>query len=178
MDYSIERAVGKKFSRLVDKATLTGIKPDPESLPAGAKIVSTDPKDYDHVPLLGNCPASKKAWHLDEVEAYHPILKSVTRGRRIYLLRAAGDSMDQAGIKDQDLMVVDADSQAANGSIVVVCVDHEYTVKRFYKTGDKVTLIPNSSNPKHQPMEFDATTCDIRLRGVVLGVHEPFRSIK
>lgn len=133
--------------------------------------LSEDPQDYAKIPILGKCPASAKAWVADEVEAWHPFPKQLVRGRRLYLLRAHGDSMNRAGIDDKDLVIVDADAPAMNGRIVVICIDNEYTIKRFHKSGNVVTLSPDSNNPDHSPMTFSVDECDMNLRGVVEAVH-------
>jgi len=133
--------------------------------------LSEDSQDYAKVPILGKCPASPKVWVADEIESWHYFPKQLVKGRRLYLLRAHGDSMNRAGIDDQDLVIVDAGKHPVNGNIVVVCIDHEYTMKRFYKSGDSVTLMPDSLNQHHSPITFDLDTCEMSLRGVVEAVH-------
>lgn len=133
--------------------------------------LSEKESNYAKVPLLGSCPASPKMWVEDEVQSWYHFPKEIMKGRRLYLLKAKGDSMNKAGIDDGDLVIVDADAQPTNGRIVIVCVDHEYTIKRFYKNLDQVTLLPDSNNPNHSPMIFDSKKSDILLRGVVEAVH-------
>ena len=48
-----------------------------------------------------------------------------------YLLRVQGDSMIDAGIAEDDLLVVDRSRQPKRGDIVVMQVDNEFTVKRL-----------------------------------------------
>lgn len=48
-----------------------------------------------------------------------------------FVLRARGDSMIEAGIHDGDLLVVDRSRPAHKGSIVVMRINNEYTVKRY-----------------------------------------------
>lgn len=129
--------------------------------------VSNQMKDYTQVPLLGECPASSKRWVADEVEQMHYLPKEAARGRRLYILRAAGDSMDRSGISNGDMVLVDADAQPQNGDVVVVRVDDECTMKRYYREGSNVTLMPDSSNSKHRPAFFDTKRSEVILRGVV-----------
>lgn len=133
--------------------------------------LTEDIKDYAKIPLLGKCPASAKAWVSDEVEGWHYFPKQLVRGRRLYLLKAHGDSMNRAGIDNGDLVIVDADAHPANGRIVVVCIDHEYTIKRFHRSGTSVTLSPDSYNQEHSPTIFDIDDYEIHLRGVVEAIH-------
>lgn len=71
------------------------------------------------------------------------------RAPHTYLVRAAGDSMEGAGIYDGDLMVVDRSRQAEPGDIVIAALNSEATVKRLAKDGDQIVLRPE--NPKYPP---------------------------
>lgn len=51
----------------------------------------------------------------------------------LFVLRASGDSMIEAGIDDGDLVVVRKQNTASEGDIVVALVDNENTLKRFYR---------------------------------------------
>lgn len=123
--------------------------------------------EFDRVPLLGACPASNRTWVADEVESWHPFPKDVIKGRKFYLLRVKGDSMNRAGIDNGDLVLVAADREPVNGNIVVICVDHEYTMKRFYKQDNLVNLMPESTNPEHKPCMIDVKKVEVMIRGVV-----------
>ncbi|MDU5045065.1 MAG: S24 family peptidase [Enterobacter roggenkampii] len=46
-----------------------------------------------------------------------------------YLVRAEGDSMLNAGIKDGDLLIVECIREAKHGDIVIAAVDGEFTCK-------------------------------------------------
>ncbi len=67
-----------------------------------------------------------------------------------FLMRVDGDSMKDAGILDGDLLVVDRAAKPVNGSVVVVALNGEYTVKRLRRGPDCVWLDP--ANPRYQPL--------------------------
>ncbi|CAK9887201.1 MAG: Protein UmuD (plasmid) [Candidatus Erwinia impunctatus] len=46
-----------------------------------------------------------------------------------YFVRASGNSMLDAGIKDGDLLIVDKAEKAVHGDIVIAAIDGEFTVK-------------------------------------------------
>ncbi|MFP0511782.1 translesion error-prone DNA polymerase V autoproteolytic subunit, partial [Klebsiella variicola] len=48
-----------------------------------------------------------------------------------YFVKAAGDSMKDAGIGEGDLLVVDSSRTAVHGDIVIAAVDGEFTVKKL-----------------------------------------------
>lgn len=67
----------------------------------------------------------------------------------MFLVRAAGDSMIEAGIFPGDVIVVDRAQEARSGDIVVACVDNAFTVKRLRLAPGRVTLEP--ANPDYAP---------------------------
>ena len=152
---ALARALGVSFEVVVST-----------ELPHGAEPL---PTSYVKVPLLGICPASDKKIVLDEVMEWEWLPREDVRGRRVYLLKVKGDSMNRAGIDDGDKILVDAEAQPENGQIVVARIDGESTIKRFYREGTTVTLSPDSTNPKHQPRTFTKQN-EIMLRGVVRAV--------
>ncbi len=81
-----------------------------------------------------------------------------------FLMRVDGDSMKDAGILDGDLLVVDRAAKPVNGSVVVVAVNGEYTVKRLRRGSDCVWLDP--ANPRYQPLRVSLGE-ELHVFGVV-----------
>ena len=69
----------------------------------------------------------------------------ITHPQATYLLRAQGHSMVQAGIFDNDIMVVNRAIKPRHKHIVVAVVDGEFTVKRLYQQGGRIKL--QAANP-------------------------------
>lgn len=79
--------------------------------------------------------------------------------------------MNAARIQDGDILIVRRQNEVENGEVAVVMVgDDDATVKRFYSTGSTVTLMPQSTNPDHQPQIYDTTKTKIRVIGRVVKV--------
>ncbi len=84
-----------------------------------------------------------------------------------FVLQVRGDSMIEAGILSGDFVVVNRQSHAETGEIVVAGLpDGEATVKRFFPQGSRIILKPENSTL--EPMEFDAN--DVVLFGRVIAV--------
>lgn len=81
-----------------------------------------------------------------------------------YFMRAAGRSMDGAGISDGDLLVVDRSLEARDGHIVIAALDGEFTVKRLRQSGGRAWL--QAENKDYPPLELNETS-DFRVWGVV-----------
>lgn len=62
-----------------------------------------------------------------------------------YFLRASGHSMHEAGIFDNDLLVVDRAIKPQHNHIVVAVVDGEFTVKQLYQRQGRIKL--KAANP-------------------------------
>ena len=71
-----------------------------------------------------------------------------------YALRVEGDSMTDAGIFDQDLVIIRQREQAEEGKIVVALIDEEeVTLKRIhYDNSGDIVLIPE--NPAYEQQRF------------------------
>jgi len=135
-----------------------------------ASLVSVDTENLISVPVFLKCPASVKSWVSGEIDRYEKISKTFTQGRRMFIMKIHGDSMDRAGIDDGCMVLVDSEKELRNGNIVVARVDDECTIKRYYKTDHKVTLSPDSTNPEHQPMVFTKAN-KIIIHGVVDSIY-------
>ena len=85
-----------------------------------------------------------------------------------YLLRVKGDSMINVGIFNEDLLVVHSNNMARNGQKVVVRLDDEVTVKRFYKRAAKVRLL--AENPSFKTIEVDLVSQELIIEGIGIGV--------
>jgi SOS-response transcriptional repressor LexA len=71
---------------------------------------------------------------------------------RTVLIRVKGDSMIDAGIHEGDLLVVEVQSHAQTGEIVVAIVDNEFTVKYLQRERNDYVLKPaNKAYPVIRP---------------------------
>ena len=81
-----------------------------------------------------------------------------------FFVRAAGDSMTNAGINEGDLLIVDRSKEAKNNDIVVAVLMGEFTLKRIIMKEDKYFLKPENS--KYKIFEITDET-DFTIWGVV-----------
>ena len=95
----------------------------------------------------------------------------VHRPAATFFVRAAGDSMTGAGIRPGDILVVDCSLEARDGSIVIACVDNEFTVKFLRSDGERWYLQP--ANRKYKPITF-SEGMELRIFGVVTAVIHQF----
>ena len=80
-----------------------------------------------------------------------------------YLVKVTGDSMIDAGIMPDDLVIVERGRQARHGDIVIAQVDGDWTMKYYEKHGAKVQL--RAANKKYPLIEPKA---ELVIGGVVI----------
>jgi DNA polymerase V len=81
-----------------------------------------------------------------------------------FLFRVRGESMINIGIYDGDTLIVDRSITPTHNHIVLAIIDEEFTIKRFYKRGQIVKLLPE--NPVFPPIVLQEGQ-ELRIWGVV-----------
>lgn len=117
----------------------------------GRAITLTAPSvPEDKVPILGNVAAGSPILAEECIEDYLTF-DTGGRGDEYFALRVRGESMLNAGILPDDLVVVRRQQTCANGEIVVAMIENEATVKRFSKQNGHVWLLPE--NEAYSPID-------------------------
>lgn len=98
------------------------------SAPESAKMRTA----YVPTPLVGEIPCGPPEQEEENIEEYVSLPVSIFGKGEFYILRARGDSMVDAGIEEDDLIVIDRSCEAKEGDIVVALdTDNQNTLKRF-----------------------------------------------
>jgi len=119
-----------------------------------------------NVPLVGTIACGGPILAQECIEGYIPVSVNLARpGKKYFLLKAKGDSMNRAGINNGDLVLVRQQQSAENGDLVVALIDNEATIKEFYRSKQVVILKPKSKNKKHKPIIL---TENFQVQGVVV----------
>ena len=120
---------------------------------AGTNVVMPDAVEWDQVSEFDTIDFPE--WLVGDV-------------RDPFALQVTGESMIDAGIIEDDIIIMERTNRASRGDMVIAHVKsrEEHTVKRYYPNGPSVTLQPE--NRDFDPMIEDAS--DIRIEGKVVGV--------
>lgn len=125
-----------------------------DTTPRAAKIKDLAIKDevelndFYPVPLLGSVVAGIPIEAQEDLEGY--VYISFKPKEEYFALRVHGESMINAGIRDNSILIVHKQSYANCGDIVVAMLNGEQTVKRFKMYGDNIFLMPE--NPAFEPI--------------------------
>jgi len=123
------------------------------------------------IPLVGCVACGVPILAEENIETYIPVSTALAKkGSKYFLLRAVGNSMDRAGIRDKDILLIRQQNDANSGDRVVALINDEATVKHYERTADAVILRPKTSEPRHKPIVL-TTNCEIQ--GVVVAVLPP-----
>ena len=127
--------------------------------------------EFTSIPILGRVAAGEPILAEENAEGSVIIdTMLVGRGQKVFALRVVGESMIEAGILPNDFIFVTKRAQAENGSIVVVMIENEATVKRFYAQGDQIRLQPENSAMR--PIIIHKKDFrQVQIIGVVVGVY-------
>jgi len=100
------------------------------------------------VPLLGKVAAGNPIEAIERPNEYISLPSSlIPKNKEIFTLEVNGDSMINAGIHDNDIVIVEKKKTANNGEIVVALDENNsVTLKRFYKEKDYIRLEPENDN--------------------------------
>ena len=101
-------------------------------------------------PLLGKVTAGMPILAVQDVEDYVPYSGGRFPASEMFALRVSGTSMINAGILNNDIVIVHRTPVAENGDIIVALVGDEATVKRVYWENNQVRLQPE--NPEFAPI--------------------------
>ena len=126
-------------------------------------------RELVNVPVVGRVAAGEPILAVENVEYYFPIPAEFMPKSQTFMLNVKGESMVNAGILDGDQILVQQQSTAENGEIVVALIDDSATVKTFYKEDGYYRL-----QPENDAMEPIIVKGELQILGKVIGVFRFF----
>jgi len=150
--------------RLPNKARALEVLKLPEDYNnAPAPVAAND--EYE-VPFVGKIAAGNPIAAIED--SYNMIsVPPNMMGPDHFALEIEGESMIEAGILDGDIVVIKKANTARNNQIVVALVDQEEaTLKRIYKTGQTIELIPENKDFETKTFGPDR----VEVQGVLVGL--------
>jgi len=157
------RALDRKGVIRMVPGTSRGIR-----LPVGAGEPEPGDVQTAGLPIIGSVAAGSPMLATEHIDRYCPLPADYFSPAADYLLHVRGLSMKDAGIFDGDLLAVHRTQQIRNGQIVVARLEDDVTVKRFQRTGSRVTLI--AENPDFEPIVIDLKYQHLEIEGLGVGV--------
>ncbi len=122
-------------------------------------------REVVNVPIVGRVAAGEPILAVENVENYFPIPAEFMPNAQTFMLTVKGESMINAGIFDGDQILVQQQSTARNGDMVVALMEDSATVKTFYKENGYYRL-----QPENDHMEPIIVYGELQILGKVIGV--------
>ncbi len=101
-------------------------------------------REMANVPIIGHVAAGEPIFAEQNIVDYFPIPTDFMPNNESFLLKVRGESMINAGIMDGDMVLVEKQSTASNGDMVVAMIEDGATVKTFYKENGYFRLQPEN----------------------------------
>ena len=126
-------------------------------------------REMVNVPIIGRVAAGEPILAVENIENYFPIPAEFMPNEQTFILQVQGESMVNAGILDGDYILVEQQTTANDGDMVVALVDDSATVKTFYKENGYYRLQPE--NDFMEPF----IVSDVMIMGKVIGTFRFFK---
>ena len=126
-------------------------------------------REMVNVPVIGTVAAGMPILAEENIEDYMPIPVEMLPNKEVFMLKVKGESMIEAGIFNNDKVIVAKQATANNGEMVVALVEDSATVKTFYKENGHIRLQPENSSM--DPIIVD----DVQILGKVIGLFRMMR---
>ena len=126
-------------------------------------------REMVNVPIVGKVAAGEPILAVENIENYYPIPAEFMPNEQTFILQVQGESMINAGILDGDYILVQQQSTANDGDMVVALIDDSATVKTFYKENGYYRLQPE--NDFMDPI----IVSEVMIMGKVIGTFRFFR---
>ena len=120
-------------------------------LPRGRLAPATAPKWRPlFQSVAAGFPSPADDHHEEVLDVHEYVVKNPSA---TFFMRVEGLSMTGAGIFPDDVLVVDRSVPPRDGCIVIAVLNREFTVKRLYRRGKTIKLLPE--NPDFNPIAVE-----------------------
>ena len=128
-------------------------------------------REIINVPIMGKVAAGSPILAVENVDGYFPIPSEyMPKGKTTFMLEVKGESMINAGIFNGDKVLVQQQTTAENGEMIVALVEDSATVKTYYKEDGYYRL-----QPENDDMALIIVDGELKILGKVIGVFRFFQ---
>ncbi len=143
-------------------------------VPINHSKISKEELDYSdrfvNIPVLDNYVKAGTSMMVadEQISEILELPRSIAKDDNMFCMKVKGDSMIEAHIQEDDLLLIKKTNAANNGDIIVAKIDtdegQEITIKRFFQDEYNIRLMPENKN-------YEPIICDnIEIVGKVVSV--------
>ncbi len=124
--------------------------------------------NHTKLPLYGKIAAGTPIEALHDDSAFIHVPNHLLGKGDYYCLCVEGDSMVEAGILNDDIIIIEKTENVAEGTIAVALIDNEEaTLKRVFIKGDNIILKPENRHYKERELATERVRVQGRLSGLI-----------
>lgn len=128
------------------------------------------------IPIVGIAPCGLPLLAEQNVEGHVRVSTRVAAPPHTYFaLQTIGNSMNKAGIRSGDLVIVRKQQTARDGDRVVALIDDEATIKVLRIQTGAALLLPKSTDKSHKPI---LVSTNFQVQGVVVATVQDWKKGK
>lgn len=136
-----------------------------KTAPGKSRAIELVRKTFSCFPILGRVHAGSPVLAVEDIEGYLNLEELLFSDQTVFALRVKGQSMMEAGIFPDDLVLVKRQNMAQTGETIVALIGEETTIKILKKKGKDYILEP--ANPAYQSIPVDS---QVEIVGKVIHV--------
>ena len=126
-------------------------------------------KSFLGIPIVGSVAAGSPLLAVENVEERIEFNGNIFSDSVDYFLRVKGDSMNEVGIVEGDLIAINKRKDVKPGDIVVARINDDVTVKTLFHL-DKRKVILRPENKNYRDIEINPSVENFDIEGKCLGV--------
>ncbi len=125
-------------------------------IPRGIKLASARPakEELIQVPVFASAGCGSPSVIAQRTfDEYIPISPALIDGREnVFVIKATGESMRDAGIFDSDFVLVEQTENVESGDLIVAIIDDNAVIKKLSLTNNAAVLSPVTDDPQYRPI--------------------------
>ena len=126
-------------------------------------------KSFLGIPIVGSVAAGSPLLAVENVEERIEFNGNIFSDSVDYFLRVKGDSMNEVGIVEGDLIAINKRKDVKPGDIVVARINDDVTVKTLFHL-DKRKVILRPENKNYKDIQINPSVENFDIEGKCLGV--------
>ncbi len=158
------QALAKKQAIMLEPGTSRGIRI--HSLYSSNEQLNLLPEHT--IPLIGRVAAGQPVLAQQNIVKQYTLDPALFQKKPDYLLQVKGLSMKNIGMLEGDLIAIKRTTEVQQGQIVVARLNDEVTVKRFFRLGENIQLVPENEN--FETIKINPTNSNFAIEGIVIGL--------
>ena len=168
---STDKLVAKGFITKDEKRKISCITPNGKIFLQRDDMKLRNTLKTIDIPILGNIACGNPIYAFEDIKWYVSVSEEIAKNsstNKYFILEATGDSMNQEGVNEWDLLLLKQQNHANNGQIVLALISNDSATLKEWRQNAQwfIQLVPHSDNPEYKPIIVGAE--DVMVQGILI----------